>query len=145
MSYILAIALAASVLLTTTLIHYEAIRLLNRYAHRRLHRHRMVLGAVCMALVCVHLTEIGLYALVFGLATGPLGLGPIESAGGMGAADYFHFAAEAYASLGSVDMTATGDTRLIAAISPLNGILLLAWSGSFLFSLFDRGVKPVED
>ena len=74
---------------------------------------------------------------VFALADGPLNLGRFDGRAVMSAADYFHYAAEAYASLGSADITATGDLRLIAAISPLNGILLLAWSGGFLFSLVD--------
>ena len=144
MSYLLAIGLAAAVLVAATLLHYEAIRLLNRYAHRARSRHRVMLATVSFALVAVHLTEIALYAAIFALAAGPLGLGIIESSGPMRPQDYFHYAAEAYASLGSADMTATGDTRLIASISPLNGLLLLAWSGSFLFSLFDRSVKPAE-
>jgi hypothetical protein len=144
MSYVLAILLAAGVLLATTLLHYEAIRLLNHYAHHSRRRHRVVLATVSVALVCVHLVEIGIFAGVFALAAGPMGLGPILSTAPMGPEDYYHYAAEAYASLGSADRTATGDTRLIASISPLNGILLLAWSGSFLFSLFDQGVKPVE-
>jgi len=137
-SYVIAILLTAGVLTLTVLAHYEAIRLLNRFAHNPRRGHRMMLATVCGGLVVAHLLEIGLYAGVFALAAGPLGLGVIDAGGPMGPEDYFHYAAEAYASLGSADMTATGDTRLIASISPLNGILLLAWSGAFLFSLFDE-------
>lgn len=139
MSYALAILLAAGLLMLTTLVHYEAIRLLNRWAHSTGRRHRLMLATVSACLVGVHLFEIGLYAATFALAAGPLGLGVVEGSHPMTAQDYFHYAAEAYSSLGSADMTATGDTRLIASVSPLNGILLLAWSGAFLFSLFDEG------
>lgn len=138
MSYAIAVLLTAGVLFLTVLTHYEAIRLLNRFARNTRRGHRMMLGTVSLGLVAVHLVEIAVYAGVFALAAGPLGLGAIQSPEPMGVADYFHYAAEAYASLGSADMTATGDTRLIASISPLNGILLLAWSGAFLFSLFDE-------
>ena len=138
MSYAIAVLLTAGVLLLTVLTHYEGIRLLNRFAHGPRRGNRMMLATVCAGLIGVHLFEIGCYAAVFALGAGPLGLGEIQAARPLDPADYFHYAAEAYASLGSADMTATGDLRLIASISPLNGILLLAWSGAFLFSLFDE-------
>lgn len=137
MTYFWAALVAAAVLVGTTLIHYEAITLLDRFArapHRRL---RLALTGVVLMLVGMHLVEIGLYAVTFAVADGPLDLGGFVGRTVMSPADYFHFAAEAYASLGSGDITATGDLRLITSITPLNGILLLAWSGSFLFSLVD--------
>ena len=145
MSYLLAMALAASVLIGTTLIHYETIRVLDTYARKPHRRLRLALISVILLLVLMHLVEIGLYAGVFALADGPLNLGRFDGRAAMSAADYFHYAAEAYASLGSADITATGDLRLIAAISPLNGILLLAWSGGFLFSLVDDWRVQLKD
>jgi len=137
MSYLFAVVIAVAVVLLTTIVHYEAVRLLEGFARHPRHGHRAVLMGVTSALILVHLAEIGLYALVYWLASGPLGLGRFVG-GEMGWADYFHYAAETYASLGSGDLHTEGDMRLIAAVSPLNGILLLAWSGAFLFSLFDQ-------
>lgn len=51
--------------------------------------------------------------------------------------DFFYYAAEVYASLGYGDAYPTGEMRLIGSIAPLNGLLLLAWSGAFLFSLVE--------
>lgn len=42
---------------------------------------------------------------------------------------------ETYSALGYGDLFPLGYLRLIASVSPLNGSLLLAWSGSFLFLL----------
>ena len=137
MSYIWAALVAAAVLVGTTLIHYEAVTALDRYMRQPHKRLRLTLIVVILLLVAMHLAEIGLYAVTFAIADGPLGLGGFQGRAVMSAADYYHFAAEAYASLGSGDITATGDLRLITSITPLNGILLLAWSGSFLFSLVD--------
>ena len=50
----------------------------------------------------------------------------------------FHFAAETYSSLGLVDIMPHGALRLIVAIGSINGILLLAWSGAFLFAFSER-------
>ena len=51
--------------------------------------------------------------------------------------DYFYFAAEAFSSLSYGSVAPSGGLRLIAAVEPLNGMLLLTWSGSFLFSLVE--------
>ena len=61
----------------------------------------------------------------------------------MSAPDYFYYAAETYSSLGYGDIFPKGEIRLIASIGPLNGILLLAWSGSFLFALVQR-THPIQ-
>lgn len=46
-----------------------------------------------------------------------------------------YYASETYSALGYGDILPAGYLRLIASVSPLNGSLLLAWSGSFLFLL----------
>lgn len=138
-----AIVLALTVVIGSAAVHYEAIRALDRFARRTLRPYPTLL-VVISALVSLHLLEIGAYALLFGLSAGPLGLGAFEGAPLASPMDYFYYAAEAYASLGYGDVYPTGALRLIASIAPLNGILLLTWSGSFLFSLVEdwrsRGV-----
>lgn len=51
---------------------------------------------------------------------------------------HVYFAAETYSSLGFVDIMPHGALRLIVAIGSINGILLLAWSGAFLFAFAER-------
>lgn len=136
MSLALAIVLALTVVIGSGAAHYEAIRALDRFA-RRAERPYPTLLVVISCLVGLHLLEIGAYALLFVLSVGPLGLGAFQGAAPASPMDYFYYAAEAYASLGYGDVYPTGALRLIASIAPLNGILLLTWSGSFLFSLVE--------
>jgi hypothetical protein len=136
MILVLAAILALSVVIGSAAAHYEAIRLMDRYA-RRATRPYPTLLAVISGLVTVHLVEIGAYAILFALSAGPLGLGAFEGSSTISPMGYFYNAAEAYASLGYGDVYPTGGIRLIASIAPLNGILLLTWSGSFLFSLVE--------
>lgn len=89
-------------------------------------------------LIALHLLEIGFYAVLFVLADGPLDIGAFHGAPAMRSLDYFYYAAEAYASLGYGDVYPTGAMRLIGAVAPLNGLLLMAWSGCFLFSLVEE-------
>ncbi|HEY3696851.1 ion channel [Phenylobacterium sp.] len=133
MRALIALGLAGFVVFASTILHYEAIHRLDIFArHRR--AYPALLGVIA-GLIGLHMTEIGLYAGLFALADGPLALGDFRGARLMGTLDYVYFAAEAYASLGYGDVYPTGEMRLIGSVAPLNGILLLAWSGSFLFSL----------
>jgi len=59
--------------------------------------------------------------------------------------DYFYFAAETYSTLGYGDVVPTAQLRLIASIEPLNGLMLLAWSGSFLFILIQEVTSKVNE
>lgn len=136
MALLLAIVLTLSAVIGTTALHYETIRRLDRHA-RLATRAYPTLLLVISGLILIHLVEIGAYAAIFGLSDGPFGLGDFAGAKPGSPMDYFYYAAEAYASLGYGDATPTGELRLISSIAPLNGILLLTWSGSFLFSLVE--------
>lgn len=93
----------------------------------------MVFALTCV--VAVHLLEIALYAGAYALGAGPLHLGAFVPDRHMGSIDFFYYSAETYSALGYGDVFPVGYLRLIASVSPLNGSLLLAWSGSFLFLL----------
>ncbi len=130
----LTIGLAMLSLFLTTAFHYEALAFLDRRVRRRRRSNRLSVPVLLSALVAAHLIEIGFYALIFALASGPLDLGGFDGLGGANALNLYYFAAETYSSLGYGDIAPTGPMRLIASMEPLNGLLLLAWSGAFLFS-----------
>ncbi len=136
MNLTLAIILALLAVIGSTALHYEAIRRMDRIA-RRANRPYPTLLVVISGLVALHLIEISVYAILFALSVGPLGLGAFGGSTPNSPMAYIYYAAEAYASLGYGDVVPTGEMRLIASIAPLNGILLLTWSGSFLFSLVE--------
>jgi hypothetical protein len=127
----------AAIFLTTTL-HYEAISYLDARLRSRQGRMRRSVPMVVAIMVCAHLIEIGIYALVFAGGAGPLALGYFVGPH-MGTTEYFYFAAEAYTSFGYGDIVPTSGLRVIASMTPLNGLLLLAWSGSFLYAAVHQG------
>ncbi|MGH8654761.1 MAG: ion channel [Gammaproteobacteria bacterium] len=45
---------------------------------------------------------------------------------------------ETFSSLGLGDIVPHGTVRLVTGIEVLNGLLLIAWSGSFVFILMQR-------
>lgn len=78
--------------------------------------------------IAAHLMEIGLY-----VPDGSFNQGDFNSGTISGAFVYYYYVAEAHSSPGYGNIYPPGTTRLIATIEPLNGILMLTWSGAFPF------------
>jgi hypothetical protein len=133
-----AAALALAMLALTTAVHYEALELLGRRANGRSMRRRRVIGLLT-ALVGLHVAEVALYALAYHFGA-LFGLGHLRG-GGSAWLNIFYFAAETYSTLGYGDVVPTGALRLVASIEALNGLLLIAWSGAFLFGVLEGARK----
>jgi hypothetical protein len=142
MQLLLSMALCAMTLLLTTAFHFEVLRYLSSFTTPAMIIRRHRVPVILLVLVTAHIFEIIIYALVYALAAGPLALGNFSGVETMSPIDYFYFAAETYSTLGYGDIVPLGELRLIASIGPLNGILLMAWSGSFLFSVVQHSIVP---
>lgn len=136
---LLATALAVALLVLTTAVHCEGLKSLSRPRSRPGARPGPVF--VLPALVALHLAEIGFYAAAYAAGVEVLGLGALHRAGRPSVLDYFCLASQTYSTLGYGDVVPTGALRMIASVEPLNGLLLLAWSGSFLFRHLDGSRK----
>jgi hypothetical protein len=121
-----------------TAFHYEALRLIRRLARRT--RRRMAIPVILIMVMTAHIAEILLYMGLFMLARGPLGLGGF-SGDPHGLLGLFYYTVETYSSLGAGDVIPVGEIRLIASAASLNGILLLAWSGAFLFAITEGRLR----
>ena len=125
-----------------TAFHYEALRLIRKIAGRTRPR-RLTIPLILIMVMAAHIAEILLYMGLFMLAQGPLGLGGF-SGDPHGLLGLFYYTVETYSSLGAGDVIPVGEIRLIASAASLNGILLLAWSGAFLFAVTE-GRRPPDD
>lgn len=133
----LAIILALTVVIGSAAAHCEAIRSPDRFA-RRAERPCPARLVVIRSRVGLHLPEIGADALLFALRARFVAFGVFQGAPLASPRDDFQYSAEAYSSLGYGDVNPTGALRRIASVAPLKGILLLTWSGSFLFPLAEN-------
>lgn len=120
-------------------IHYRGLRLLSTFVEGDWvapPRARMLL--VIFGVLFVHGLEITLYGTAYWLGVEHWGLGQFAGMDEHAFANYMYFSAETFSTLGLGDIYPLGDLRLISSIEALNGLLLLAWSGSFTFLVMQR-------
>jgi hypothetical protein len=131
-------ALLASLglLVACVLVHYEALRVIGSAA-LAIRNHRRAVLVVIFGVMAAHLAEIALYAAALWLGH-TLGLGTLSGITEPHAAQYFYLSAETYTTLGMGDVYPSGDLRLITAIEPLIGMLLIGWSGSYTYLAVQR-------
>lgn len=130
---IVAVIMAVSLVVATFLFHYAVLRWLSGgMAHIAMTAGVRILVIVLVALVA-HLVEVALYAGAYAIARGALALGDFGGRTIAEPLDYFYFSIVSYTSLGLGDVFPSGHLRFITGVEALNGLLLIAWSGSFIY------------
>lgn len=133
-----ALLLCLTLVVLTTLLHYEALRAIGAMLPRLRIALRARLIVVILAAFAAHALEITLYAAaiyawVHGWAPGALGPGdPPDWAAVM------YFSAQTYTSLGYGDIVPQGALQLVAGTAALNGLLLIGWTASFIYVEMQR-------
>ena len=91
-----------------------------------------------LGIFAAHIVEIILFAIGFYVADNLFGLGTLEGGSAEGAMGLFYASAVFYTSLGFGDVLPNAQLRFLASIEALNGLLLIAWSASFMFAAMNR-------
>jgi hypothetical protein len=125
-------------LVLTTVIHYEILRLLNAGLPRLVMPPRARLTVVIFGTFVAHAAEIFLYAAGFYLLARYLGYGRLNETMRSSLTLCLYFSAETYTSLGYGDVLPGGDLRLLAGMEALNGLLLIGWSASYTYLAMER-------
>lgn len=134
----IAVVLAVSLVIVTFLFHFMVLQWLSGgMARIRLSAGVRVMAIVLIALAA-HLVEIGIYAIAYMLGDGPLALGGFGGKAIVEPVDYLYFSIVSYTSLGLGDVFPTSHLRFITGVEALNGLLLIAWSGSFIYIAMSR-------
>lgn len=138
MGLLYAIVTALVLVLGTTALHYEGLRLTyRRVLVMRLTGRQKILAAMVIVF-WIHMLEIGLYALAFWFADRGIDIGGFAGVHVFEPLSYFYFSAETFTTLGLGDIYPTGPLRLLASVEPINGLMLLGWSASFTYYLMQR-------
>jgi hypothetical protein len=88
---------------------------------------------IILVLFFTHIIEIGFYASTFACSIEFFELGTLEGSKVNDPMEYLYFSSVIFTSLGIGDVYPMGHIRFLTGIEALNGLLLIAWSGSFTF------------
>jgi hypothetical protein len=138
--FLLMMVLASVLVVTCILVHYEIMRVTADYLLPRLSivpkRAHVVFG-ICACFVA-HTIEVWVFAGVY------YALGIATDSGFADEArrhflDYLYFSTETYTSLGFGDARMlTDDLRLLAGIEAMIGLVLIAWTATFNYFMFEH-------
>ena len=130
---IAAVLCAICLLVSTVWIHAWGLGLLRNKVQLRSISDHFSLAMIVSSVFVLHIIEISFYAVAIWFLNVIIDIGDIVGAREFSGMDYFYYSAETFTALGSGDLTATQGLRLIAAIEPLNGLVLIAWTGAFTY------------
>ena len=131
-------SLGIALLVFTTVIHYEVLRMLSAGLPALRIPGRAKLVVIIFSAFVAHIVEIFLYAVAFHVLVQYFGVGALGQASDASLTLCFYFSAETYTSLGYGDVVPSGDLRLLAGMEALNGLLLIGWSASYTFIAMER-------
>ena len=125
-------------LVATTVVHYEVLRLLTACLPMLRIRPRVQLIFVILGAFCAHFLEILLYGAAYYLLATQFDIGNMGQPGPLHFSRCLYFSAETYTTLGYGDVLPHGDLRLLAGLEALNGMLLIGWTASYTFLSMER-------
>lgn len=123
----------------SVVLHYQFLYWLTQYFRamgRGRHRFRVALGV--LGALLAHTAEIWLFAFAY-YFIGLYGqLGHLEGYFDGSLMDCVYFSFSVFSTLGFGDIQPVGAIRYLAGIESLTGLLLIAWSASFLYFEMQR-------
>lgn len=119
--------------LTCVGIHYFALVNLSLLRSRGTAHPRRWLNLMVLGAIIAHVTEILVFALGYRVVAANDKLGGLHHASGGDSEDFGYFSFVAYTSLGFGDILPHGELRFMTALETLTGLLLIAWTASFIF------------
>lgn len=129
-----AIIISIILVLLTFCLHQVSFTLFARIMMMGARDSHAGLYLLMLGIFAVHLVEILLYAAGYYVAANVFDLGLLQGERAAGALGYFYASAVFYTSLGLGDVLPNDHIRFIVGVETLNGLLLIAWSASFMFA-----------
>ncbi len=115
------------------LIHFEALNSLSVLIPRLNVRHRFRVIFGIFGALFAHIAEIWLFAFAYYFKIRLGYFGTLEGKFDKSLMDCSYFSFTTYTSLGFGDIAPTGDIRFLASLEALTGLVLIAWTASFMF------------
>ncbi len=134
------ITLIVTVLLVIlmVLVHSQALLWLSRLMSRMRASARWKIIAGVTGAIFTHLFEVWLFAVGYFLLIAGGNAGQLTGDFSHGLRDCTYYSMIVYSSLGFGDILPTGPIRFLSGAEVLTGLLLMAWTASFLYLQMQR-------
>lgn len=135
------LVLTSGLVLVAVATHYFTLNFLSAFLQSRNFNVRRWVAASILGLLLAHIIEVAMFAEAYEYlhkyeAYGRL-VGNIEL-DDPNKTSYWYYSFVVYTSLGFGDITPTDSLRLMTALETLTGLILIAWSASFLYMQMHR-------
>lgn len=124
------------------LIHYEVLRWMSAALPVLPIRPRLRVLAGVFGALCAHVVEIWLFGIAYYWMSLHGGLGELTGNTNGALMDNVYFSFTTYTSLGFGDIEPVGDLRFLAGLEALTGLVLIAWTASFMYLEMSKYWKP---
>ena len=135
---LVAVILAVLLVVVTFVVHFIVLRWLSAGMGRVVISGNVRILIIVIVVLAAHLVEIGIYAAAYEFGEKMLNLGSFGGIVVKEYLDYLYFSIVSYTSLGLGDVFPQDHLRFITGVEALNGLLLIAWSGSFIYIAMGR-------
>lgn len=115
------------------LIHYEALKILSVLIPKLKVEHRLRVLFGFFGALFAHIIEIWLFAFAYYFKIRSGYFGTLEGNFDNSLMDCSYYSFTNYTSLGIGDIEPTGDIRFLTGLEALTGLLLIAWTASFIY------------
>ncbi|REJ88738.1 MAG: two pore domain potassium channel family protein [Planctomycetota bacterium] len=138
---LMVLLVTALCVVTSVILHCQALLHLSDWLKKQLRRRRYPIVIGVFGALAAHMAEVAIFALGYDFLDDtrygrlvPLTMDTMESGGVTGASsDYWYYSFVSYTSLGFGDIVPTGALRYMTAVETLTGLVLIAWTASFLY------------
>lgn len=120
------------------MVHYEFLSFLTRALKKMRAAHRFRIVAGVLGAMLAHSIEIWIFALAYYFMHGHGHFGDLIGNFTGSLLDCAYFSFTVFTTLGFGDIEPTGPLRFMAGLESLTGLLLIAWTASFLFYEMQR-------
>ncbi len=131
-----------ALLLVCVFIHYRALHFLNQFLTTLQLRPGLKMGVGLLGAIVAHVFEIILFAVAYRTLARFERFGHIAGDISHELRDYTYFSFTTYSTLGYGDLTPEGPLRIVAGVESLIGLVLVAWTASYLFLEMQRYWTP---
>lgn len=135
---LVSVLLTAFLMIAITLFHYFVLRWLSSGMSRISMAATTRILVIIFTVFTTHIIQIVIYAVAFAVSDRLLSLGDFGGRAVETPLDYLYFSIVSYTSLGLGDSYPIEHLRFLTGVESLNGLLLIAWSASFIYLAMGR-------